>query len=72
MGILTVPLNNNLSEKIEELIGRGYAANKADFARRALEYYIGEQAIIDVLSAEREAREGKILSGDIDELAAKL
>ncbi len=72
MGLLTVPLNNNLSEKIEELIGRGHAANNADFARRALEYYIEERAIIDVLSAEREAREGKIFSGDIDDLAVKL
>ena len=72
MGILSVPLPAQLSEQIEELIKRGCAANKADLARRALEKYIEDQAVADVLNAERETREGKILSGDLDELAAKL
>ncbi|MBI4272769.1 hypothetical protein HY621_02880, partial [Candidatus Uhrbacteria bacterium] len=64
--------DRHLSEKIETLIKNGNAANKAEFARRALEHYIEEQAIFDVLRAEQEVRGGKILSGDIDELAAKL
>ncbi|MBI4253232.1 hypothetical protein HY623_03610 [Candidatus Uhrbacteria bacterium] len=72
MSLLTVPLDGLLTEKIEELIGRGRAANKADFARRALQHYIEEQAILDVLSAEQEVSEGKILCGDLDELAAKI
>ncbi|MBI4250442.1 hypothetical protein HY622_02535 [Candidatus Uhrbacteria bacterium] len=72
MGILTVPLTTHLSEKIEELIKNGRAANKADLARRALEKYIEDQAVADVLNAEREVCEGKALSGDLDELAAKL
>lgn len=67
-----MPLDGLLTEKIEELIGRGRAANKADFARRALQHYIEEQAILDVLSAEQEVSEGKILCGDLDELAAKI
>ncbi len=72
MSLLTVPLTTTLSQKIEELVRQGRAANKADLARRALEYYIEEQAICDVLSAEREISEGKILAGDIDSLAKKL
>lgn len=72
MALLTVPLDAQLSEKIEALVKSGQAANKAEFARRALEYYIEEQAIMDVLRAEQEVRGGKILSGDIDELAAKI
>ena len=72
MGILTVPLTPQLSEKIEDMIRHGRAANKADLTRRALEHYIEEQAIIDVLNAEREVHEKKILSGDLDMLAKKL
>lgn len=72
MSVLTVPLDAQLSEQIESLVKSGHAGNKAEFARRALHRYIEEQAIMDVLRAEQEVREGKILSGDIDELAAKL
>lgn len=72
MSTLTVPLDAQLSEQIEQLVKGGHAANKAEFARRALEHYIEEQAIMDVLRAELEVREGKVLSGDIDQLAAKL
>lgn len=72
MSLLTVPLDAHLSEQIENLVKSGRAANKAEFARRALEHYIEEQAIMDVLRAEQEVRGGKILSGDIDELAARL
>ena len=72
MSTLTVPLTAELAEQIEELVKSGRASNKADLARHALEKYIEDQAVTDVLNAEREVREGKVLSGDLDELAAKL
>ena len=72
MSTLTVPLTAEISEKIEDLVRRGRAANKADLARRALEKYIEDQAVADVLTAEQEVRDGRVLSGDLDELAAKL
>ena len=72
MSLLTVPLNANLSEKIEQMVKLGVAANKADFARRALEHYIEEIAVLAVLQSEQEAGEGKILSGDLDELTRKI
>ena len=72
MTLLTVPLNKNLSQKIEEMIKHGYAANKADLARRALEQYIEDQAVSNVLRAEQEIKEGKTLRGDLDDLAGKI
>lgn len=72
MTLLTVPLNKNLTEKIEDLVFRGRAASKADLARRALERYIEEEAVLAVLQAEQEVKEGKVFRGNLDKLAAKL
>lgn len=72
MGLLTVPLTAQLTKKVGELVRQGKAANKADLARRALQHYIEDQAVLDVLRAEQEVRDGKVLRGDLDALAAKL
>lgn len=72
MGLLTVPLTAQLSKKVGEMIKHGKAANKADLARKALQYYIEEQAILDVLKAEQEVRDGKLLRDNLDALARKI
>lgn len=71
MSMLSVPLTPALEETIERLVKDGIAANKADLARKAIEYFAEQQAIEDVLRAERELKEGKLLRGDLDELAKK-
>jgi len=65
--MLSVPLTPALEETIERLVKDGIAANKADLARKAIEYFAEQQAIEDVLRAEREPT----LRGDLDELAKK-
>jgi len=71
MSMLSVPLTPRLEEMIDKLVSDGVAANKAELARKAIEYFAEQQAIEDVLRAERELGEGKFLRGDLDELAKK-
>lgn len=72
MSILSVPLTPELSKMIDKMVEAGVGANKADVARKAIEYLAEEKAIEGVLKAEKETAEGKILRGDLDELAKKL
>ena len=72
MSTLSVPLTPELERMIDKLVQDGVASNKAELARKAIEFYAEEQAIQDVLQAEREVSEGKFLEGDLDELAKKI
>lgn len=72
MSTLSVPLTPELSKMIDKLIQNGVASNKAELARKAIEYFAREQAIQDVLQADKELADGKVLKGDLDEIAKKL
>lgn len=65
---LSVPMTPGLSKKLDAIIESGVASNKADAARKAIEYFAEEQAIAAVLKAEKEPS----LKGDLDDLAKKL
>ncbi len=69
MSTLSVPLPAFLEEFIKSMVDSGYAANKADVVRKALIKLREDEAVNSVLRAEQEGREGKNLSGDLDELA---
>ena len=69
MSVLTVPLSDGMSGKIAQFVKDGVASSKADFARKAMDWYAEELAIQTVLKAQREVREGKVLYGDLDVLA---
>lgn len=69
MSTLSVPLPAFLEEFIENMVKSGFAANKADLVRKALIKLREDEAVNSVLRAEQEGREGKNLSGDLDELA---
>ncbi|MCC6639342.1 hypothetical protein IT409_02170 [Candidatus Falkowbacteria bacterium] len=68
MSTISVPLKPELEKGLERLIKQGYGSNKADVLRRALEKLIEDEAIQAVLISEQEAREGKILRGDLRKL----
>ncbi|MDD3862036.1 MAG: hypothetical protein PHP74_04090 [Candidatus Gracilibacteria bacterium] len=68
MSTLSVPLTTELEERITTLVNNGYGVNKADVARKAIDFYAEEMAIKDVLEAEQELKDGKILRGDLDDL----
>ncbi len=65
MSVLSVPLNPELEKMIERMVKNGVAANKAEVARKAIEFFAEEQAVLAVLKAKQEPS----LEGDLDELA---
>ncbi len=68
MSTLSVPLTPKLEEFINAQVKSGRAANKADVVRRALTAMTEEEAVQEVLLAQKEIREGKGLRGDLREL----
>ena len=72
MSTLSVPIPHHLEIFIEDAIRRGIAPNKAEVVRQALVRYAEDQAIEIVLRSEQEAREGKILHGNLRDLVKKM
>ena len=68
MSTLSVPLNKNLEEIVNSFVKKGYAPNKAEVMRKALIFLAEEEAVQDVLRAEKEP----ILRGDLRELIKKI
>jgi Arc/MetJ-type ribon-helix-helix transcriptional regulator len=72
MSTLSVPLPNTLATFVEDMVKSGMAANKAEVVRQALTRYAEDQAVEAVLRSEQEARDGKLLSGDLRQIAQRL
>lgn len=72
MSTLSVPLNPRLEAMIEDLIRKGFAANKAEVARKAIERLAEEEAINIVLQSEEEVRKGKIVRGNLKKIIKAL
>ncbi len=72
MTTLSVPLSSKLEEFVKNSVKQGIAPTKAEVVRKALKKMAEEEAINDVLEAQKEGREGKILYGDLDELIKKI
>ena len=68
MTTISVPLSADLLKALETLIREGKASNKADAIRKALQMYLEEQAVQDVLRARKEPS----LRGNLHDLARKL
>ena len=71
MSTISVPLPADLEKKLNELV-KQRGSNKAEVIRCALRRMAEEEAVQAVLAAQREVKEGKLLQGDIDELASTL
>jgi len=72
MSILSVPLSPKHEKMVNKMVKDGVAANKAEVARLAIEKLAEDRAVQDVLDAQQELKEGKLLTGDLDELVKKL
>lgn len=68
MPTITVPLTEELSHLIDDLLRRGIGANKADLIRQALRKFGEDQAVHDVLEAHAQPR----LRGSLRDLADAL
>jgi Arc/MetJ-type ribon-helix-helix transcriptional regulator len=69
MTTITIPINETLNDFIEEQVRTGNASSKADLVRRAIQRLKEDEFVRTVLNARKEIREGKALSGDLDELS---
>lgn len=69
MSTISVPLQPQQEKFITSLVRSGRAANKAHAVRYAIDALREEEAIQAVLTAEQEMHEGKILRGNLDDLA---
>lgn len=72
MSTLSVPLNKDLEEIVISMVKKGFAPNKAEVMRKALIFLAEEEAVQDILRAEKELAEGKILRGDLRKIAARM
>lgn len=71
MTTLSVPIPSQMEEFIKNQIRSGNASNKADVVRKALRFFAEQEVINDILEAQKELRAGKILRGDLREVAKK-
>jgi Arc/MetJ-type ribon-helix-helix transcriptional regulator len=69
MTTITIPLNDNLNDFIDEQVRLGNASSKADLVRRAIQNFKEDEFVKKVLAAKQEIKEGKALKGDLDKLA---
>jgi len=69
MSTLSVPLTPKLEEMVNNLVRDGFASNKAEVMRKALKKTAEEEVVKRILTASKEARAGRLLYGDLDELA---
>lgn len=72
MSTLSVPLTPKLEETINQMVKNGVAENKASLVRQAVERFIEEKTIQDILEAQQELKQKKYLKGDIFTLSKKL
>lgn len=70
MSTLSVPLTPQLEEFINRQVKEGKAPNKAAVVRRAVIKLSEDEAVNEVLRAEQEVREGKVIEvkGDIRQI----
>ena len=72
MATISVPLTADLTESVNNLVTRGFGANKADVIRRAIVRLVEDEAVMAVLAAEQEAEEGKAVKGDLKTILKKI
>ncbi|MBI3633955.1 MAG: type II toxin-antitoxin system ParD family antitoxin [Candidatus Vogelbacteria bacterium] len=71
MSTISVPLPANLEEFVTSQVKLGNGANKADVIRKALRRMAEEEVINAILKSQKQVKEGKILRGDLREIAKK-
>lgn len=71
MVTISVPITPKQEKFINSLIKSGKVANKAHAVRQAINLMEEEELVERVLKSQQEAREGKILRGDLRELIKK-
>jgi Arc/MetJ-type ribon-helix-helix transcriptional regulator len=72
MPTITVPINAELEEFINEEVGRGKSESKAHLVRAALLRLREERALARLNEAEEDIRAGRVYKGDLRVLLKKM
>jgi len=72
MSTISVPLTQTLESFIERTVKRGAASTKAEVVRQALSRYAEEEAIVAVLRAQQECKDGKEVRGNLREILKQI
>lgn len=71
MTTISVPLTPELEKALDYMV-KETGASRAGVMRKALEKYREEEAINHVIIAMNEAKEGKVIRGDLEEILMKM
>ena len=72
MSTLSIPVTQEQETFIKTMIKRGFANNKAEVVRQALNRFAEDQAVEAVLRSQQEFRDGKELRGNVRELLKRI
>ncbi len=69
---ISIPLSAKLLEAVEKRVHDGYEESKSSLVRKAIEKYLEDKFVEEILLARREVKEGKTLKGDLKELLKRI
>jgi len=66
---ITIPLQKDYIDYIDNTVKEGNFDNRSQFIRNAIKKMIEEQEIAEIMQASEEVKRGEVFRGDLDELA---
>ena len=68
MSNISIPLNPELAEMLNQYIVKNNITSRADIVRKALYEFLENEAVMSVVRSEQEIKEGKIIRGDLKDI----
>ncbi len=68
MSNISIPLNPELAEMLNQYIVKNNVTSRADIVRKALYEFLENEAVMSVVRSEQEIKEGKIIRGDLKDI----
>ncbi len=72
MTTITIPINSELNDFIDEQVKLGSASSKADLVRRAIIKYKEDALLHEILIARQEIIDGKGVEGDLKDIIDRI
>lgn len=72
MSVITVPVTDVQQSIIKEMVSSGRAATKAHAVRMAIDLLAREEALERIRRGRAEIKAGKVLKGNLEELAKQI
>ncbi len=68
MSNISIPLNPELAEMLNQYIVKNNVTSRADIVRKALYEFLENEAVMSVIRSEQEVKEGKIIRGNLKDI----